>query len=184
MAVGSTIPCNICSNLMHTDPMRGGNRHIGRATGLDPVPMRDSAQGAAGKTRIEQREVRTGEPVPVWVWLVLSNRGITGPRRRRWPGRKTRCGCGSSTRLAAGASSGSGPMLFSVDDLGGSSGATVLDLARGRHLGAGWVNRPAPYGQVTSASVASIYQDSGGAFVSRSKPFGTSGCPMYRPILH
>ncbi|MFD2793835.1 hypothetical protein ACFS27_09800 [Promicromonospora vindobonensis] len=55
--------------------MRGGNRYIGWATGLEPVPMRDSAQGAPGKARNDQREIKAAEPLPVWVWLVLSNRG-------------------------------------------------------------------------------------------------------------
>ena len=54
--------------------MRGGNRHIGWATGLDPVPMSDFAQGAPGKALIGQRKVQAAEPIPVWVWLVLSNR--------------------------------------------------------------------------------------------------------------
>lgn len=51
--------------------MRGGNRYIGMATGFEQVPMRDSAMGAPGKARTGQREVRTSEPVPVWVWLIL-----------------------------------------------------------------------------------------------------------------
>lgn len=51
--------------------MRGGNRYLGMATGLEQVPMRDSAMGAPGKARIGQREVRTSDPVPVWVWLTL-----------------------------------------------------------------------------------------------------------------
>lgn len=55
--------------------MRGGNRYIGWATGLEQVPMRDSAQGAPDKARAGQREVRTGEPIPVWVWLIQRNHG-------------------------------------------------------------------------------------------------------------
>lgn len=42
---------------------------------MEQVPMRDSAQGAPGRARSDQREVKAGEPIPVWVWLVLSNRG-------------------------------------------------------------------------------------------------------------
>lgn len=54
---------------MRTAPMRGGNRYIGMATGLEQVPMRDLAMGAPGKAHTGQRQVRAAEPVPVWVWV-------------------------------------------------------------------------------------------------------------------
>lgn len=37
--------------------------------------MRDGAWGSPGKARNGQREVRTEEPVPVWVWLILASGG-------------------------------------------------------------------------------------------------------------
>jgi hypothetical protein len=55
--------------------MRGGNRYLGWATGLEQVPMSDAAQGAPGKVHIDQREVCPDEPLPVWVWLVLRKGG-------------------------------------------------------------------------------------------------------------
>lgn len=55
--------------------MGGRSKYLGAGTGLDQVPLRDSAQGAPGKARTDQRVVKADEPIPVWVWLVIPQRG-------------------------------------------------------------------------------------------------------------